>query len=270
MELRGCGVAPTFNHPDLKRRLSDLAVVFFDWKGTLELVPSNRTAETKRQRLLKPLLAMLETGREHYPTLLASLSGDRCWEIYLAEKQRLGTTGTFSLKTLVYNVIDLLGVKDTTSRQAMYEAYFRVSNENKRVLMEGAVELLEKLRQAGRYRVGLIRNSKQPEAEFSKILQRYQVDHFFEVVLLGGDLGYSKPNSKLFEAAVNALNISDLQRTAPHRILIVGNETEADIEGGKRMGWTTCLVRSTESTSGGLADLEVDTLRDLQELLFPA
>jgi FMN phosphatase YigB (HAD superfamily) len=48
----------------------------------------------------------------------------------------------------------------------------------------------------------------------------------------------------------------------------VGNEVQADVRGGKNMGWTSVLIRSTESTSGGLADYEVDSFAELEQLFF--
>jgi len=136
----------------------------------------------------------------------------------------------------------------------MYDAFFEVFNCNHRVLMDGALDLLEKLKD-NNFRICLVRNSKLPEAEFNKILERYKADKYFEAVILGGDLGHAKPrfvksylrsirsvalnhhySKKVFEAAVNALKLHDLHEKAPHEILFVGNETEADIIGGKNMG----------------------------------
>lgn len=34
------------------------------------------------------------------------------------------------------------------------------------------------------------------------------------------------------------------------------------------MGWTSVLLRSTEKTSGSLADYEVDSFAELEEIFF--
>lgn len=39
-------------------------------------------------------------------------------------------------------------------------------------------------------------------------------------------------------------------------------------QGGKDMGWTTALLRSTESTSNGLADYEFDDYEQLSALIL--
>eukprot|EP01102_Stenamoeba_stenopodia_P001881 TRINITY_DN116_c0_g2_i1.p1 TRINITY_DN116_c0_g2~~TRINITY_DN116_c0_g2_i1.p1 ORF type:complete len:284 (+),score=66.79 TRINITY_DN116_c0_g2_i1:317-1168(+) len=258
---------PTINSEERKSQLASLKAVFFDWKGTLEAVQPDRNAQ-KRDRHLRPLLAMVKKGIENGHPELAKITSDELWETYIKEKELLDSSGeTFSMRTLIHNVIKLLGVADEESQNLMYDAFFEVFNCNHRVLMDGAIDLLEKLKD-NNFRICLVRNSKLPEAEFNKILERYKADKYFEAVILGGDLGHAKPSKKVFEAAVNALKLHDLHEKAPHEILFVGNETEADIIGGKSMGWTTCLVRTTEQSSNGLADLEVDNLFELEELIF--
>jgi FMN phosphatase YigB (HAD superfamily) len=188
-----------------KKGLAEVKVIFFDWKGTLEAVPPNRTTEFRKDRHVRPLAAMLKRGLEccgdeqqqqqqELRLLLEGVSLEKCWELYSREKERLsGTTESFSLKTLVQNLLEVLGVKDPFIQTTMYDAYFQVSNANDRVLMEGVVELLEKLKASKRYRIALIRNSKQPGDQFSKILRHHNVHHYFEALILGGELGFSKP-----------------------------------------------------------------------------
>ena len=49
---------------------------------------------------------------------------------------------------------------------------------------------------------------------------------------------------------------------------MVGNETEADISGAKGVGWKTVLYKTTEDSSHGLADHEIDSLQELLPIIF--
>jgi len=43
-----------------------------------------------------------------------------------------------------------------------------------------------------------------------------------------------------------------------------------DIVGGNGMSWKTVLVKSTESTSRGLANYEVENYDELHSIIFPS
>jgi len=55
----------------------------------------------------------------------------------------------------------------------------------------------------------------------------------------------------------------------PEKILYIGNETDVDIKGGKQFGWTTVLIRNSEKSSNGLADYEIDNIKELESIVFP-
>lgn len=42
-------------------------------------------------------------------------------------------------------------------------------------------------------------------------------------------MGAEKPDKLIFESAIEKVNMHHLHRTAPHRILFVGNETDVDV-----------------------------------------
>ena len=76
--------------------------------------------------------------------------------------------------------------------------------------------------------------------------------------------GVGKPHKEIFEACIKKCNMGHVK---PERILFVGNETDVDVVGGKNVGWKTVLVRTTEKTSNGLADYEVDCLEEILSIL---
>jgi len=112
---------------------------------------------------------------------------------------------------------------------------------------------------------GLIRNSKTPRPVFLEILKKLELKDYFDVVILSGEIGYKKPHKNLMDKCVQ---ISGLESVLPEKILFIGNETGADVLGGKCVGWKTVLVRHTEQSSHGLADFEIDSLEELEQIIF--
>jgi len=94
-------------------------------------------------------------------------------------------------------------------------------------------------------------------------------------------IGFGKPDKRVFEALLAKCDMTELHSTSPESILFIGNETDADIVGGRRMGWKTALFRTTgaidfnsivhtvEQTSNGLAHWEIDTLEELHDIIWP-
>jgi len=149
--------------------------------------------------------------------------------------------------------------------------------------------------------MGLIRNSSLPASAFqSKTLDAMGVTAYFHVdrnVVLSGivgslrralghlacaslltrllwvgldrrvDLGAEKPERRIFEALLAKCNMQQAHEHDPRSVIFIGNETQVDVVGGAAMGWTTVLLRGSESSSNGLADHECDSFEQLAVLL---
>ena len=79
---------------------------------------------------------------------------------------------------------------------------------------------------------------------------------YLDVVVASGEVGFQKPDPRLFEIACERMKIS------PHEILHVGDSVE-DVVGGRAAGFSVALlVRKGESTAS-----EVPVIRNLGEVL---
>lgn len=63
---------------------------------------------------------------------------------------------------------------------------------------------------------------------------------------------YRKPDARIFQAALDRLNLK-----AGKQIVTVGDHEQADILGGKAMGFTTVKVIKSQQTTGSAAEYEV-------------
>ena len=113
------------------------------------------------------------------------------------------------------------------------ETYFSAFIQHATVI-PGTKEMLATLR--GRYRLGLLSNFTHPPAAMSLITQ-LDLEPFFEIILISGDLGYRKPHPSVFKELVSQLNLHE------DEIAFVGDDPDADIAGALRSGlhpiWTT-------------------------------
>ena len=124
---------------------------------------------------------------------------------------------------------------------AAVETYFSAFIQYAR-LIPGTKEMLTSLRQ--NYRIGLLSNFTHPPAA-SQIIAEFDLEPFFDVMLISGDLGYRKPHLSVFEALIDQLGVEK------EEIAFVGDDPEADVEGARRAGlqpvWTT-YVRDNNIT----------------------
>lgn len=120
-------------------------------------------------------------------------------------------------------------------------------------LFPGTIESLEFLRD--RYELHLITNGFK-EVQHVK-LQRTGLDRFFSELIISEDIGYQKPHPEIFRYA-NEKTIS-----LPKESLIIGDNIEADIAGGRNAGWGQILFNPN-----GHQHYEEITheIRDLHEL----
>ena len=94
---------------------------------------------------------------------------------------------------------------------------------------DGALETLRGLRERG-HRLALLTNGS---ATFQRRkLLRFALEPLFELVLVEGELGYGKPDPRVFGAALSHFGI------APKETWMIGDNLEADVAGAQAAGIT--------------------------------
>jgi putative hydrolase of the HAD superfamily len=93
--------------------------------------------------------------------------------------------------------------------------------------VEGAENTLHELSKRG-IKLALLTNGEADEQR--KKIKKLGVEKFFSVCLVEGELGHGKPDSRIFEMALNLLGVNKNQ------VWMVGDRLEYDILGSQRMG----------------------------------
>jgi putative hydrolase of the HAD superfamily len=92
---------------------------------------------------------------------------------------------------------------------------------------DGAIDTLVALRERG-HRLALLTNGS---ALFQRRkLQRFTLEPLFELILIEGELGYGKPDARVFQAAL------DFFAAVASDAWMIGDNLEADIAGAQRLG----------------------------------
>jgi HAD superfamily hydrolase (TIGR01509 family) len=122
-------------------------------------------------------------------------------------------------------------------------------------------------RLAAQYTLGLVSNYICGHA-IRRSLDRLGLAAYFTRVIVSADLGYVKPHALLFKTIVQELGLD------PPKILFVGDNWLADVQGAKRAGMDACLTRQFfsheifEPQAGDFdPDYTIDHLLELEALL---
>jgi len=102
-------------------------------------------------------------------------------------------------------------------------------------LNDEALTTLERLRSRG-HKIGLISNTgRTPGKALRRLLEKYGVLHFFDATVFSNEVGFRKPDKRIYEQAANLLR-ADLRD-----IVHVGDDPEADYWGAKQSGMRAVL-----------------------------
>lgn len=100
----------------------------------------------------------------------------------------------------------------------------------------GARETYLKLYEAGYTIVmvadGLVRS-------FHNTMEQHGLDHIFSAWIISEEVGEDKPSPRMFEAAMNALGLSEADKG---RVIMVGNNVARDVRGANRFGVRSVLI----------------------------
>ena len=112
-----------------------------------------------------------------------------------------------------------------------------------------------------RYRLGLLTNGA-PDLQREK-LAGSGLAGWFDEVLVSGDIGFGKPNPRIYKTMLSRLNV-----TAAEAVMI-GNSLHSDIQGAQAVGIPAIWIDRTGGPRDDaiVADFEVTNLRDLQSVL---
>jgi putative hydrolase of the HAD superfamily len=125
--------------------------------------------------------------------------------------------------------------KDLEEVEELKEAYVGPLFQFPPKLNVEAIATLQEIRGRAR-KLGLISNTgRSPGTALRELMANLDILHFFDATLFSDEVGYRKPDRRIFEAAMVQLG------STPQRTIHIGDDPDADIRGAKQMGMHAVL-----------------------------
>ncbi|MSO84024.1 MAG: HAD family hydrolase [Acidobacteria bacterium] len=132
--------------------------------------------------------------------------------------------------------------------------------QSRMVLLPGAVDALTWLRESG-CQLALLTNGA-GSAQRQKIV-RFQLEPLFDLILVEGELGFGKPDARIYQLALTAL------AAAPRDTWMIGDNLEWDVGQPQRLGvagiWVDTAGSGLPASCAVCPDLIVGGLGELRE-----
>jgi putative hydrolase of the HAD superfamily len=181
----------------------------------------------------------------------------------LAEGWEQSTGGHINLRAVDWIAAGAAQHAVTLDEQALREAAHMYARPMRAGLsaMPSVIETLATLHDQG-YRIGMISNTIWPAELHIEDLAELGVLAHLDHMDFSGELGYWKPNPRVFQHALSKLGV------APKDAVFVGDNPREDILGAQGVGMRAVWQRSSEFPLGDVRpDAIVDTLAELPGIL---
>ena len=91
-----------------------------------------------------------------------------------------------------------------------------------------------------------------------------QIEHYFEIIIVSGEVGIGKPDPRIFDLALEQLNVE------PEKAVMVGDSLSRDIHGAQKAGGKEIWINRCERESENdiVPDIQIKALDELKTILF--
>lgn len=144
------------------------------------------------------------------------------------------------------------------------EVAYKLSYDFKRIrntkhnLFPETVETLNNLK--GFYKLGLITNGA-PDLQWKKI-NGSNIRHYFDCINISGELGFTKPDERIFLAALDSL------KTTKSKTVMIGDTLKSDIKGAQNSGIKSIWVNRNKSKAEDIKpDYEITNLSEIFRII---
>lgn len=169
----------------------------------------------------------LNTGVFQADQLLDEIKRSAKWYWGDKERHRKGRLDLISARREVVKLaFQELGVDDLTKAYELADEY-STKRKDRIALFPGAVETLEKLRQKG-VRLALVTNGDSEGQNYK--IEKFDLRKYFEDVFIEGELGFGKPDKRVYLTALDRLNLT------PNNVWMTGDNLEWDIAAPQELG----------------------------------
>lgn len=142
------------------------------------------------------------------------------------------TSGEITRAELMRRTLERLDIYDDELAYRLSHTY-HVERQAALALFDDALPVIKDL--SSSYQLGLITNG--PADIQRQEIEKLQIAEYFPHVFIEGEMGFGKPNPKVFQLAQDSVAVE------PHEILFVGNSYKHDFLPALEAGWRTAWIR---------------------------
>jgi putative hydrolase of the HAD superfamily len=188
---------------------------------------------------------------------------DRLRKYYSEREKLMLETSTFSVLKELIAEKGFKNVTDDFLRRAL-DQHYAVTQQNWQ-LEDDTLACLDSLKN-GFIKMGILSNAGD-DRDVAQLVDKFNIRSYFEFVLTSAACGYRKPHKRIFELALENLNVLS------EHIAVVGDKLDADIQGANRVGmYSIWISRRSELPSNGVLPVQpkaiVNTLHELSSLIL--
>ena len=191
-------------------------------------------------------------------TIYTTITKSRTWFWSDPERNRAGRLDLRAAsRAVVERALASLRVGDVPTAHRIADA-FRDRRDAFTAPFPGAVEALARLHERG-VRLALMTNG--PSGDQRAKIERFGLARYFDALLIEGELGFGKPDPRVYRHALDALDAN------PRSTWSAGDNLEWDVAGPQRLGvhgiWVNSRGEGLPPDSPVRPDRIVQALRDL-------
>ena len=142
------------------------------------------------------------------------------------------------LESVFKRLYEEKGVKPSDELVLHTGQFFRVLTTEYIKLYDGVIELLSRLKKAGK-KVYLLSNAQRIFTEYE--LHVLNIAQYFDDIFISSDYGTKKPDKRFFNMLIEKHSIK------PNESIMIGNDMRSDIEGAQNVGMNTMYIHSNIS-----------------------
>lgn len=241
-----------------------IRAVLFDLGNTLWHIPEPPPVERIREETVRRIFGLLRSWGVEPEGGLRFLGRDIRLAITEADRRAYESDAVSPhFPTIVRQVASTKGLDLTPEQsQQLWETWNLEGSFFGRRLFDDAVETLRALRDRG-YRLACVTNRPFGGPRFLAEVEESGLAELFDALSVSCDIGYMKPHPKIFQHALEALDVE------PELAVMVGDSLRADVAGAQALGMTAVWRRyhgTVEQLDGIRPHFIVDELCELLEL----
>ncbi len=223
--------------------------IFFDLDRTLWDFEANSSRTIYRLFDEKGLEEILGVGKQEFLNAY-KLNNHKLWDDY-----RKGMVSKNELRLQRYHQTFLEFGLDDEEEALKFNNDYVVSCSKEKTLISGAVEVLEYL--SPNYKLHIITNGF-IEAQQTKLIHS-GIEKYFDQVIVSDGFGYRKPDSRIFEYAMNQA------KSKSENSLMIGDDYGPDVIGARNVGMDQIYFCNKENIKE--ATFVIHSLIELKEIL---